>query len=374
MKKIKRKWRRLSLFKKSLIIYMSIFLVLSVVFLGNVYGVLKKYDNSPAENFLQNALKDGKIASNSNVKLDKNKYETSKLNSSKALDKYLKKNDIKVKKVLDEKNTYNLVLDKDVIGTVKLDLVSSKRKLAILTVNEWQISSVDIKLDNGLYWYKVNIPSNYEFYINNKKVSADDIKSSGDVAGLDKITKYIEIEKSNYYEMKNFYEVPEIIIKDENGKKVDYKINNNEINLNREFKTFDSIEELNKNLTKEMDVMKLAENWSLFLTDDLHGAWHGLSQLTPYLIEDSDMYNLAYNWAHNVDITFVSAHSLKNPVFTGEKIKDCIMYSKDAFSCDVYLEKNMTVSGKEKKDILHDRMYFIYKEGWKLVDMVSITE
>ena len=73
------------------------------------------------------------------------------------------------------------------------------------------------------------------------------------------------------------------------------------------------------------------------------------------------------------DITFVSSHRLKNPIFTNEEVKNFIIYNDNAFSCEVYLEKNMIVSGKDKVDIMHDRLYFIYYEdGYKLVNMESI--
>jgi len=87
------------------------------------------------------------------------------------------------------------------------------------------------------------------------------------------------------------------------------------------------------------------------------------------------MYDMAYGWSHNVDITFVSSHRLKNPVFTNESVKNFIIYNDNAFSCEVYLEKNMVVSGKDKVDVMHDRLYFIYYEGgYKLVDIKSLEK
>ena len=85
------------------------------------------------------------------------------------------------------------------------------------------------------------------------------------------------------------------------------------------------------------------------------------------------MYEMAWGWATQVDITFVSNHRLKNPVFTNEKLENFIIYNDNAFSVEVTLEKNMIVNGEDKVDKMHDRLYFIYYEGsYKLVDMKSI--
>jgi len=60
-------------------------------------------------------------------------------------------------------------------------------------------------------------------------------------------------------------------------------------------------------------------------------------------------------------------------VFTNEEVKNCIIYNENAFSCEVTLEKNMVVSGKDKVDEMNDRLYFVYYNGgYKLVDMKSI--
>ena len=56
-------------------------------------------------------------------------------------------------------------------------------------------------------------------------------------------------------------------------------------------------------------------------------------------------------------------------------MKICTVYNENAFNCEVYLEKNMSVNGKDKVDIMHDYLYFIfYENSWKLADMKAVTE
>ena len=119
--------------------------------------------------------------------------------------------------------------------------------------------------------------------------------------------------------------------------------------------------------------MDFAEKYSLFLTNDLTGSEHGFSQLRSYVIDGTDMYNVMYGWAHGIDITFTSRHTLKNPIFTNEKLSNFVIYSDKAFSVDVELEKNMTVKGEDRVMKMNDRLSFVYyNDSWKLISMESL--
>ena len=85
------------------------------------------------------------------------------------------------------------------------------------------------------------------------------------------------------------------------------------------------------------------------------------------------MYKMMYNWAHGIDITFTSKHTLKNPTFTNESLTNFVIYSDKAFTVDVTLEKNMKVKGEDRVMKMHDRLSFVYyNDGWKLINMESI--
>ncbi len=132
-----------------------------------------------------------------------------------------------------------------------------------------------------------------------------------------------------------------------------------------------------KKIKGDVDIERIAKDWSLYLTDDLDGKLNGFYNISQYMIKDSYMYKYAYKWATNVDITFVSSHILDNPTFTDVSLKNFTIYSENAFSCEIYLQKNLTLSkdrSKKIKDKMNERMYFAYYEGeWKLVNMQSIT-
>ena len=376
--KLGRKFRRLSPYKKGLVIFSSILIIISIAFLGYVYRSMVLYERNLVDNYIKYLATSGKLSEDISEDLFViSDYEKSNAKISDGVKKLFKSEDLVIKKNSKESSddiyAYDLKINDKVISTVFLKSVNTYKKMAILTTNEREIVDSRHYFSNGLYNYEITIPTDYELYINDKLVSDDDITKEGDVEGLERLTTYIEIDKNKTYEINNLVYEPEIIIKDSDKLEVSYQTKDNKIEVKKEFIEVENLEDAKKYLKEDFDIMSLAEKWSLFLTDDLSGSYHGFFQLTPYLITDSYMYEMAYGWSHNVDITFVSSHRLKNPVFTNESIKNFIIYNDLAFSCEVYLEKNMVVSGKDKVDVMHDRLYFIYYDGsYKLVNMESI--
>ena len=121
-----------------------------------------------------------------------------------------------------------------------------------------------------------------------------------------------------------------------------------------------------KKIKGNVNIEKIAKDWSLYLTNDLSGALHGFNNISKYLIKDSTIYKDARKWATGVDITFVSKHTLDNPTFTDLKINNFTIYDENAFSCEVYLQKHLTLSSMRSKkinDVFNERMYFVYYEG-----------
>jgi hypothetical protein len=126
-----------------------------------------------------------------------------------------------------------------------------------------------------------------------------------------------------------------------------------------------------------IDPLKVAEDWSLFMTNDLGS---GVSGVTQYLIPGSVLYDQATSFANSIDITFVWSHSFTG--FSDESVTNCIMYNDKLFSCDVRCTKNMTLSsGEFRPDVFANTMIFAYVDnssvptpGWYLVNMQAITQ
>lgn len=376
--KLIRKFKRKSFYQKSLISFTVILGILGVVFLSYVWSSMVVYERNLVDNYIKYLAESGKLTESIDEDLfEISEYEKKNAKISDGVKKLLKSDDLKISKnskLSDDKIfAYDLKLNDKLISTVSLKSTNSYTRMAILKVDEWEVVEVTDYFEKGLYNYEITVPVNYKVYINNQELSKDYISSEGDIEGLERLTKHIEISKSKTYVVNYLVYNATIKIVDENNKEQDYKLDGNKIVLGANFKEIANYEDAKEYIKDDFNIMELARNWSLFLTDDLGGSYHGFFKLTPYLIEDSYMYEMAYGWSHNVDITFVSSHRLKNPVFTNESLKNFVIYNDNAFSCEVYLEKNMIVSGKDKVDIMHDRLYFVYVDGgYKLVNMESI--
>ena len=365
MKKFRRKWRRLSLYKKSLIIMTTVLIALGLVFLGYVYNSMIIYERNLIDNYIVYITENGTLTKNVNDTFEVSKYENDK-DIKKGLNNFYKSEDLKIKKNVKESTddiyVYDLYNDQTLVSQV-------------LTIYEWEIADYKNYLENGIYNYDITIPSNYKLYINDKEVSSSDATKESDVQDLEKLTRYVEISKSKEYTIDKLINKPTIKIKDENNQEVSYEIKDNKIVINKPFIVVDTLEEAKKYIKDDFDIMNIAHTYSLFLSDDLTGPYHGFNIVNEFLIKDSYMYKMAYNWSRSIDITFVSNHRLKNPTFTNESLSNFIIYNDNAFSVEVYLDKNMIVSGKDLVDTMHDRLYFIYYNGsYKLVDMSAITE
>lgn len=134
----------------------------------------------------------------------------------------------------------------------------------------------------------------------------------------------------------------------------------------------------------DIDPLKVAKLWSLFMTQDLSGSNNGYGQILPYLIEDSYLQGVVWKWATGIDITFTSAHKLKDPPFQVAEISNYVVYSDDCFSCDIHLEKVMvlTHTGAQVNDVINSTFYFVNYDDtdngkddphWALVDYREIS-
>ena len=335
MAKLFRKWQRKSLYKKSLILYTLLLVVCGFFILVYVFNSMVLYERNLVDNYIKYLATSGKLTED--VKDDLftvSKYEKSNAKISDGIKKLYKSDDLKIKKNTklskDKVYAYDLYNNDKLISTVSIKSVKSYKRMAILTIDEWDVVDYQNYFDKGIYAYEIKVPEKYTVKVNGNTLSNDDITKQGDVEGLERLTEYIEIEKSKTYEVNNLVYKPDIKILDENNKEVKFVEKDNKINVTKEFKEVKTLEDAKSYIKDDFDILKLAENWSLYLTNDLGG---GLSTLMPYLIKDSYYYTMAYNWSRNIDRTFVSSHRLKNPVFTNEVVEDFIIYNDNAFSC-----------------------------------------
>lgn len=377
----KKNKKPMSLYKKSLLIYTGIVVLLIICLLVYVSMCLKEYDKYDLDNFIKNSVADLSNKDLINVIDDKalqvNKYEnfSSKKEIVKAIEKSLEDTKkITYKEVTEEtkdkKPVYDIYYNGRKVLKIKLANKGQIQKIKLLNYTKWELVDVKSYIENGLYEVKVNIPEDYKLFINDKEVT-EFIDSEN--KSLTLFSQYTDIKKYKSCEISGFINKPKVQIKDVSGKEVKPKIKDDVYTIEETYFKTDDNATAQAKLVEEFDVLSFAEKYSLFLTNDLSGSYHGYSQMKNYVIEGTDMYKRIYDWAHGIDITFTSKHTLKKPTFTNEKLSNFVIYSDKAFTVDVSLEKNMRVSGEDRIMKMNDRLSFVYYNGgWKLINMESI--
>ncbi len=368
--------KKMTGYKKSLLIWFLLLLIASEACLIYVSTTLKMYEKGNIEGYMTSLIKDMKTASkvgNINKYLSYNKVE-SKYEKNSSFEEGYKElfNESKLSyKKNDKESTYDIYADDTMIASVTLD--SKKvRRLGILSFEEYSIKEIETYSKNGIYNIDVYVNSNYDLYINDIKVSDDDLLSKEEIKEYSEVYDKVDLPYENHYKITNLTKKPKIKVMS----------GNDEIEVTNEkstyygvsyFKTDDKDAAFSKLTNKDYDPLTFAKNWSLFLTADLPGERYGLYTLTPNLVEGTALYKRAYSWATNVDITFTSMHTLDKDTFTNVKMNGFTVYNENAFSVDIYLEKNMTlVNGEKRVDTLNDTFYYAYIDGaYRLITMKS---
>ena len=368
--------KKMTGYKKSLLIWFLLLLIASEACLIYVSTTLKMYEKGNIEGYMTSLIKDMKTASkvgNINKYLSYNKVE-SKYEKNSSFEEGYKElfNESKLSyKKNDKENTYDIYADDTMIASVTLD--SKKvRRLGILSFEEYSIKEIETYSKNGIYNIDVYVNSNYDLYINDVKVSDDDLLSKEEIKEYSEVYNKVDLPYENHYKITNLTKKPKIKVTNGNN---EVKVTNEKSNYYgvTYFKTDDKDAAFEKLTNKDYDPLTFAKNWSLFLTADLPGERYGLYTLTPNLVEGTALYKRAYSWATNVDITFTSMHTLDKDTFTNVKMNGFTVYNENAFSVDIYLEKNMTlVNGEKRVDTLNDTFYYAYIDGaYRLITMKS---
>lgn len=382
-----------SKFKKFLIIYVAILVAIMTAFLIYVADSLVKYENNQIENYMEGLIDDLRNASK-NKKIEKyintseikvSKLENAKTTINQGFEQLLNSQNITYKLNNEKEQIYDIYDGDKLILQAHLDDAETVNRLGLLNFTKWKTEKIETKMENGLYTCNILVPNNYEVYVNGNELTEENITEKVGEEGLAQISKYVEIPYIVKYEVTNLLKEPQVKILDENKNNVKYNWEDKTITTELQVEKTENMEEALEKLAGDIDILKIAKDWNLYLTDDLEGRLHGFYNISKHLIKDSNLYEYAYKWATGEDITFVSSHTLQNPAFTNEKISNFEIYNENAFSCEVYLEKNMRLksSGRKITDTMNEKMYFAYydetQDGknnptWKLVNMQSVTK
>jgi len=203
--------------------------------------------------------------------------------------------------------------------------------------------------------YKVTVPSSYT--VCGVEAVPKEAATLEPIEELKYVKEYCpDVPDSATYILSILSGEPNFKILDESGNEVAYTMEDRKVTIEEGFAGQDTL-----SIPVDIDPLAVAKLWSLFMTQDLSGPNNGYGQISPYLIKGSYLQEMAQKWGSGIDITFTSAHTLKNPPFQVETISNFVVYSENCFSCDVRLEKTLvlTRTGEEREDVIHSTFYFV---------------
>ncbi len=167
----------------------------------------------------------------------------------------------------------------------------------------------------------------------------------------------------------------DISVKDADGNNVEFDSSEKALDLTKVV----GLDAVPESVSAEVDVLQIAENWSLFMSNDLP-----FSTVAKDLIASSYQYEVATKYANGIDITFTSIHTLLDPAFVDEKVTNFVWITDNLFSVDISFVKRMLLSsGTTIEDSMNDRFYFVkyddtndYSDNptWKLLSMKEIVD
>ena len=265
-----------------------------------------------------------------------------------------------------EEPIYDLLAGGTPFATVQLQATNSRVVFGILTIMDWNVVSANMLSNGTTSDYIIRVPENYSVAVNGVPVGSEylDENTTG-MSILANAAEYVEIPNIVEYVIPGLSKAPEVSVTDENGQAVVTSVDGNTYSVG-----FGTSGEMPSDLMTE--ALNIAETWSLFMTADLNGNSHGLAKVQEFLIPGSAYDDMAKGWASGVDITFTSAHTLKNPPFQNVTVDEYISYTPDCFSCHIYFDKPMylTRTGETVTDTTDSTFLFVRYDGkWCLADM-----
>lgn len=184
-----------------------------------------------------------------------------------------------------------------------------------------------------------------------------------------------ELPEMTLYNIAVLEENAKVCVTDKEGKETVLESSETEHSFTAQDKYLD---EVPLEVCDEVNVLDLAQKWSLFMSADL--AFNDMAQ---YLIKDSYQYDVAVKYATGVDIKFISGHGLANPAFTEESVTNFVWISDNCFSVDISFVKHMILNvGTKVDDPMNDRFYFVKYDdtddgvsnaSWKIASMKEIV-
>lgn len=366
----RKKHRKRSRFWFGYRIYLIVLAVLLVIMWFAVWNTMKKYEAAQPDKVIDNIvnkiesgkINDLKIASSKKSKFEpdadpiaelKEKVNGRKLSYKLSTESYDSLAPI-----------YDIMAEKEKIATVSLKSVKEYKKMAILVLSDWEISSVALAGKAANYAVTITVPENYEVTVNTIPLTAEEKTGDAKVMdGFEYVAEYVTPPKSVTYKVEGLINMPVITVNGRTVEESELDIKDGKITYNG---GFDS-EEIDSELRDY--VLNAAKTYTNFFSKDLEGCRNSTAPIEGLFPAGSYYIQMAENYRQQ-DMWTYSAH--QPPVFSNEEVKDYKVYSEDCFSVNVVFDKSMILklNGQERVDHNDQIYYYVKIDGkWLIADM-----
>lgn len=226
-----------------------------------------------------------------------------------------------------------------------------------------------------LTYMTITAESGYTVRVAGQVLQPDSTAPSPDYAHF---AEYVpDLPQISRYDVAVLQDEAEVTVTDPQGAPVELEPGLHSYDLTAQSRGLDAVPQ---EVADQVDVLDAAQKWSLFMSTDV-----SFSRLAPSLIKDSYQYQVAYRYAHSIDITFTSPHSLLDPAFTDVSVGNFVWITDRCFSVDISFVKHMklTRGGMLVDDPMNDRFYFVWYDdtddrvdnaAWKLAGIKEIVD
>lgn len=280
---------------------------------------------------------------------------------------------------------YEITADGKPFLNIAISETGSHTKLGIMSLSDWDIDhcimrdpassampklSEDKNLDISLV-----MPSDFTLLTDGVQTALPEGATETALSDFEYIAKYVSAPKGVSFELSDLYFEPSLAALNNAGEELVFDVGANGVySVKADYAASPEAKALAESVC---DPLAIGKTWSRFMTDDVGGAHHGRDTVIKEcrLLKGTGLYELALRWSSNVDISFVSGHSLDS--WSNESETNYIQYNDELFSCDVYFEKNMTIKRGvgPRTDVFSNRMFFgKVNGGWYLLDMISLDK
>ena len=349
-------------FKIFLLVWILIFVAFGAYALKYVNDTLKEMQANSLKQFIGDA-----VAAMGDDEIDKYFDYNRELESGSPQERvreFFKSGNFKVKQV-PRTNTYNVYNDMDqLVLSADIEKVENVSKLGIFNYNILKLNGFTASENKELMNVEITAPSSYYVKAGDRILTAD---STSYPEGFKDAGQFVKLPGESTYVLSNLTQWPDLKIYDERGE-YDYQ-RSAKIYMSNDYTKYNTLEAAGC----DFDALEFVKKWMKFMQNDLTGGHRGFDVIKKDLLEGTDQYEKARAWGSNVDITFVSDHTLKNPPFSGDKISNVVKYNDEAISVDVYMQMHMRLkTGVDRNPTFNSTLYLVKYDGaWRVVNIRS---